>query len=279
MRIDEVELPEGDARLLARAFPEGLPPKQHGLFDDASPLRSLSRENAVLMGGGCALLLEVAHPLVAAGVARHSAFERDPLGRLQRTLAAISEIVFGSCEVALAAARRVDRAHRSVAGLLGDEIGRFDSQDRYSGRAVDLVLWVWATLAWTTLRVHERILVPVAPLDRERFHADHARVARLLGVPEDRVPATSDDFDRYFARVLRDDLAVGPEGRRIADALFALTARQGGAMGVPGAGLVLSLSTSLLPAELREPFGLEWSSRDEDRLERFVDSVRRLRRR
>ena len=63
----------------------------------------------MLFGGGCALLLEVAHPLVAAGVAEHSNFRRDPFGRLQRTLAAISAIG------ARAARRRARRGARGRA--------------------------------------------------------------------------------------------------------------------------------------------------------------------
>ena len=66
--MPDLQLPATDDELLALAFPQGPVGDRAGLFDDDAPIRRLSRENAVVMGGGCALLLEVAHPLVAAGV-------------------------------------------------------------------------------------------------------------------------------------------------------------------------------------------------------------------
>jgi uncharacterized protein (DUF2236 family) len=250
---------------------------QRGLFDDEAPIRRWSRENAVVMGGGCALLLEVAHPLVAAGVARHSDFRRDPFGRLQRTLAAMSAIVFGSAEQAEAAVRSIERAHEPVRGTLGRPAGAFAADAKYSGRDPELVAWVWATLAWTTVRVHERLLEPFDAAELEAFHADQARVAQLLGLSPERVPATRAAFEAYFAGVRREQLFVTDEARAIAEALFSAPA-SGLVAGVPGVGLARALATSLLPAELREPFGLGWSAADEERLDRFAEQVRRLRR-
>jgi uncharacterized protein (DUF2236 family) len=271
----DLRLPVDDDALLSLAGgPPGDP--QRGLFDDDAPIRRWSRENAVVMGGGCALLLEVAHPLVAAGVAHHSDFRSDPFGRLQRTLAAMGAIVFGSAEQAVAAARRIDRAHAHVRGRLVDAAGPFAAGTPYSGRSPALVAWVWATLAWTTVRVHERLLGPPAPAELEAFHLDQARVARLLGLPPERVPTSRAGFLARFEAVRRDQLHVTPEARAIARALFAPGTR-GAVAGVPGAGLARALATSLLPQELRQPFGLGWTSGDEERLERFLLGVRRLR--
>ncbi len=75
-----------DEELLRRAGIVDPPPAIEGLFHEGCWLRKISREKVLLFGGGRALLLEVAHPLVAAGVADHSNFREDPFGRLQRTL-------------------------------------------------------------------------------------------------------------------------------------------------------------------------------------------------
>ena len=88
-------LPEDDADLLAHAQPEGPDAGARGLFRDDSWLRRVSGAPVAIFGGGRALLLEVAHPFVAAGVAEHSAYRTDPFGRLQRTLAAMQAITFG----------------------------------------------------------------------------------------------------------------------------------------------------------------------------------------
>src|SRR5688572_14503814 len=64
-------------------------------FGPGSLLRKVAGESAGVLGGGRALLLQLAHPLVAAGVADHSNFRADPLARLERTLESMLSIVFG----------------------------------------------------------------------------------------------------------------------------------------------------------------------------------------
>ena len=76
----------------------------------------INREAALLLGGGRALLMQVAHPKVAAGVADHSDFQRDPLARLNRTLELSLALSFGSANEVRAAARQINRVHERVAG-------------------------------------------------------------------------------------------------------------------------------------------------------------------
>src|SRR5260221_7804043 len=114
-----------DDALRAHAGIDASIPAREGLFRERGWLRRVSREPSVLFGGGCALLLEVAHPLVAAGVAEHSDFRRDPFGRLQRTLTAITALSLEPRDAALAAARGVARAHARVRGRLDVEVGPF----------------------------------------------------------------------------------------------------------------------------------------------------------
>src|SRR5215210_5237936 len=52
-------------------------------------------EGALLIGGGRALILQVAEPRVAAGVAQHSNYRQDAWRRLYRTIDVTSRIVFG----------------------------------------------------------------------------------------------------------------------------------------------------------------------------------------
>src|SRR5262245_48911263 len=147
-------LPHHDDALLARTGIDPLPPEREGLFRNGGWLRRIHSQSALLFGGGRALLLEVAHPLVAAGVAEHSSFRTDPLGRLRRTLDAMHAIAFGDHAAALAAARGVERSHARVRGTLSADAGRYPAGTRYDGRDVDLVIWVWATLVDTALCVY-----------------------------------------------------------------------------------------------------------------------------
>src|SRR5438270_11377626 len=87
-----------------------------GLFPDNAVIRRVSSESILLLGGGRALLMQLAHPKVAAGVADHSGFEADPFGRLRRTLDATYNIVFGTEEEAQLTASKLWAVHERVTG-------------------------------------------------------------------------------------------------------------------------------------------------------------------
>ncbi len=265
-------LPESDSELLARAL-AGAEPGPRGLFPDGSWLRRVSGEGAALFGGACALLLEVAHPLVAEGVANHSRYREDPLGRLGRTLAAMNAMAFGSVPEALAAARSVEAAHARVRGQLATPTGAFTAGTPYDGRDPDLVRWVWATLAWTAREVYLRVAGPLSDEALSDYHREHGILARLIGVPAEAVPDTPDAFASYFDQTVAETLAVGATARDIAG--FILDPPP--AMRALGIGRARALAAALLPEPVREGFGLPWDAAREARLEDWLASVRAMR--
>ena len=97
--------------------PAGMATDRIGLFGPDTVTWRVNREAVLLAGGGRALLLQVAHPLVAAGVVEHSRFEADPWGRLYRTLDLTTKIVFGDAAVSAEASRRLRARHASVHGV------------------------------------------------------------------------------------------------------------------------------------------------------------------
>ena len=242
------------------------------LFPADCWLRRVSGEQAVLFGGGRALLLEVAHPLVAVGVAEHSNFRTDPFGRLRRTLDAMGAIAFGSRSRALAAARSVERAHRSVRGELGERAGLFPAGTLYFGRDPDLMGWVWATLVDTALVVYERFVQPVDETARDLYFADHSRMARLLGIPLDWLPENYAAFRTYFdAMVEGGTLSVTPTAREIAKSVLEPPVRSS------ATATVRTMTAALLPENLRSEFGLRLDARHAEKVEALVRSVRELR--
>ena len=114
-----------------------------GLFSPDSVAWKIDRERAVLLGGGRSLLMQLAHPRVARGVAEHSDFRRRPFRRLARTLTLSLDSVFGDRDVALRSAGRINAAHASVRG------------EGYSAFDPDLLLWVFATLADSAVLSYE----------------------------------------------------------------------------------------------------------------------------
>jgi uncharacterized protein (DUF2236 family) len=187
------------------------PSPELGLLGPASVSWTVFRELAVLLGGPCALLLQLAHPTVASAVDEHSSVASDPFGRGRRTFEAVYTVVFGDLENALAMAERVYRRHERVVG----------SGDRYRALDPALLLWVHATLWLVAQRVFEAVIRPLNPEERTAFFEESKRVAACYGIPEHAMPATEDDFRHYFQSMIDGSkLAVGGEALRQRRLLF-----------------------------------------------------------
>jgi uncharacterized protein (DUF2236 family) len=228
------------------------------LFGPRSITWRVNREGLLLLGGGRALLLQVAHPLIAAGVAAHSRFRAEPLARLWRTLDLMLTIVFADAADALAAVRAIERVHARVRGVLDAPVGPFPRGAPYDASDPELLLWVHATLVDTALLVYERFVAPLAPRARAAYHAESKVVARLLGIPPDLVPRTPGEFQDYLAGMIASDvLTVGAVGRDVADSVLRPPVSVVLRPAIPLANL---LTAGLLPPVLRTRYGLSWSA-------------------
>jgi uncharacterized protein (DUF2236 family) len=240
-------------------------------FAPGRPIWTVDREAVLLLGAGRALLLQIAHPLVAAGVADHSSFVADPWGRLRRTLDTSYALVFGGEEGARVAVQRMDAVHRRVHGSLKDSVGRFAAGTPYDALDPGLRLWVHATLIDTSLRVYPRFVRPLSRAEEAAYYQDSREIARLVGIPESVVPPTLDDFRAYVARTLAGDVAVGPTARALARHIF----HPPGAAGLASVGALLEpITAGLLPPEVRRQYGYAWSPARERVLAAFAASVR-----
>src|SRR6202043_2967063 len=94
-----------------------------GIFGPASLSWRVDREAAVFLGAGRALLLQLAHPWVAAGIAEHSRTLADPIGRFHQTFNTVFTMVFGTLDQSLAAARRLHRRHAALTGIVPSTAG------------------------------------------------------------------------------------------------------------------------------------------------------------
>jgi len=213
-----------------------------GLFPEDAVIRRVSGEPILLLGGGRALLMQLAHPQVAAGVADHSGFEKDPFGRLQRTLEATYTIVFGTTEEADLVARQLWAVHEHVTG------------PGYRANDPELLMWVHATLVDTALRVHARFLRPLSGKDAERYYQDSMVVAEVLGVPRDLQPPSLVAFGRYMRHMV-GTLEVTDTARQLADAVLHPRLPF---VAEPGLAFARELTAGLLPRPLRQQFGLGW---------------------
>lgn len=235
-----------------------------GLFGPGSISWRIDRELIVLAGGSCALLMQAAHPVVAAGVVEHSTYATDPFGRLLRTLTSSFDVVFGGRSRAEATLRRINAIHRSICG-------RLTADRAYSAMEPDALLWVHATLVDTALRMYGRFVAPLSADEEQAYHRECARVAQHLGVPPDRIPPTIGELRHWMDCSIADGtVRVTPHARHIARTVLrpvAILPRVAW-----DAAHLLSLST--LPAPLRQQYGIRWSAARERGVDRIAGFTR-----
>jgi uncharacterized protein (DUF2236 family) len=236
---------------LRLALPDGRP-GDPGLFGPGSETWRIGRERVLLAGGPPALLLQLAHPLVAAGVAEHSGFALAPLERLQATLDATLTVTFGDREQARAAAQRVAATHRGVRGVLPAAVGPYPPGTPYSALDPRLDLWVHATLVVAALDTYHLLVRPVSPERRGRYYEESKRFAAMFGVPEPLMPPTYEDFRRYVEDMV-GRLAVGEVARELAARILAPPVPAPLGLSRPA---LLALTAALLPPAVREAYRL-----------------------
>src|SRR5205085_11313408 len=163
--------------------------------------RRINAERLVILGWVRAILLQLAHPLIAAGVAEHSTFRDSTpaaLGRLHQTIGAMLALTFGdepARETALEAIRSI---HRRVHGALRTACGPFPAGTPYSAEDPALLLWVYATLIDSIVRVYDRLVMPLTDADRDAYCADAVDVAVALGADSGRVPRSWRALQTYL---------------------------------------------------------------------------------
>jgi uncharacterized protein (DUF2236 family) len=187
-----------------------VPPPHHGYFGPDSMSWRLYREPWVFVGGFRALLLQIAHPAVAEGVARYSNFRADALGRGYRTFAAMATIYFGTQAQADEVAAHLRRIHGRMPIEPSPE-GVTHHAWVGSASAPSLQLWVWATLIDTTFRVFEPAAAALhLPADwQAQFYAESRVAARVLGIPDSLIPPDLTAFEAYFQSILGQNNLLG----------------------------------------------------------------------
>ena len=216
------------------------------LFPPKSVTWRVGREATLLLGGGRALLLQLAHPGVAAGVAEHSDFRSRPLGRLLRTLELTLALSFGTRSQALEAARTINRTHERVRG------------QGYTATDPRLLLWVHATLIDSVFVTHDAFVRRLTPEERQGYYEEAQVVGSLLGIPSGTYPARLEGFEGYVREMLSlgsgtSELDVDDRARALAAAVL----RPPKPLGLTFLA-VPAITAGLLPGELREVYRLRW---------------------
>jgi uncharacterized protein (DUF2236 family) len=229
-----------------------------GLFGPGSVTWRVAREPFLIVGGGRALLLQVAHPLVAQGVVDHSGYERDPFGRLVRTVRWLISVTFGTTAEAERATCRLRAVHRAVRGTLapGNAAPGLPAGTPYRAADPDLSRWVLATIVESMLATHTAMVGGLPRDDADRLVREWRAVAPLVGVPLRHTWDGADELRDYVhAEVARlHPVAASRDAARVVlrPPLPTRALR-------PATAWLGFLTAGLLPTPLRHAYGLRWT--------------------
>jgi uncharacterized protein (DUF2236 family) len=231
---------------------------------DATIGWKLQREIILLLAWGPAILLQLAHPLVARGIADHSTFlteRRGRLRRLHRTVNAMLQLCFGTEPEARAVLARINGIHDRVNGRLPEVAGAFPAGTRYSAHDPALLAWVHATLIDMNVRVYELCVTPLPVEDRDRYCAEASAIEEPLGIPPGRLPRSFADLRRYMDAMLASgEIAVTDTARALAAAVVRPPVPR---VAEPALWFVRLVTAGLLPPMIRNDYGFPWGPRHE----------------
>jgi len=227
------------------------------VFDHHDPFRRHAAEGVLLLGGGAAILLQLADPRVALGVARHSGFRERPLDRLIGTLDYVYAVGFGDEATAKAAVRAVNARHAPVRG--GGGGGGAGSERAYSAFDADAQRWVASTLLAVALELEERLWGPLDASTADAIVRGYAPLGGRLQADASGWPRSRAEFDAWWRRRLAS-LEVTDEARGVARSLLSSSPALpfGASLALPPVRLI---TAELLPAELREAYGFRSTPR------------------
>jgi uncharacterized protein (DUF2236 family) len=218
---------------------------------ESAPIARVNGEAVVVLTGGRALVMQVAHPKVGAGVADHSDFQQRPWRRLYRTLSLMYLVSFADRTRADETAASIRRIHRHVTG------------PGYAASDPALLTWVNATLIDSALAAYQRFFRPLGDEEAEAFYQDATTIAEVLGAPRDRQPADLAAFRAYVEETLASIELTETAQEQVSTVLHPPVTRAAS----PLMAVSRQLTVGMLPPVLRQRLGLSWGPRREQALE------------
>jgi uncharacterized protein (DUF2236 family) len=214
----------------------------------------------ILAASAYALVLQLAHPTVAHAVREHSVYQRNPIGRLLRSTDYLAVMCFGRPDAALRSARALREMHKRIKGVAPD--GR-----SYHAFEPEAWAWVHVTLADAMIAGNRNFARAMSEDEREQFYAEWRAVGRLVQVGEADLPGDWAGYREYFDRMVADRLEDNDQvqsflefiRREVRSPLPMLDGWAWRVAWAPFGQLFWLVTVGLLPPELRERFGVDWS--------------------
>lgn len=202
---------------------------------------------SIAAAGSAAIIMEVLHPSVMAGVSELSSYRTEPLERARNTLGYVLRTTFGSTEAATALIARVKRVHSHIEGTRPDGVA-------YRALDPELIAWVHTCIPWAIMEAFHRYRRPLSVEERDRYLAEQAPIGLMGGA--ERVPTSMAELETYVER-MRPLMAMTEQTREF---IGFLAGDSDGAFGVGPRKqlenrLALAASMTLMPAWARHISG------------------------
>jgi uncharacterized protein (DUF2236 family) len=164
---------------------------------------------SVAAAGMGAIIMEVLHPSVMAGVFQQSSYATEPLKRAQNTLGYVMRTTFGNTEAATAVIEHVKHVHGFIEGTRPDGVP-------YRALDPELIAWVHTCIPWAIMEAFHRYRRPLTLEERDRYLAEHVRIGLMGGA--DWVPSSMAELDEYVER-MRPLMGMNEQTRQFIDFL------------------------------------------------------------
>ena len=197
--------------------------EDEGYFGPGSAVWQVHGSVATLIGGIRALLLQAAHPAALAGVATHSRYESDLLGRLEGTSRWLTITTFGSMSAIAREASRVNEMHKKVSG---EYIQKDGDQSSYQARDPRFLLWVHCAFTESFLYSHQACGYPINPSDpsdpsdpsiegADEYVSQWRKSAAPLGLMS--APSSVAELKATMDEFMKNELSYTPKTKMVVD--------------------------------------------------------------
>jgi len=239
--------------------------------------RRINAERLLVLAWVRAILLQLAHPLIAAGIADHSTFRGSTLAafaRFRHTVNAMIALTFGRDSERDAAVHAIRAIHRRVHGTLAQSCGPFSAGTPYSAEDAALLVWVHATLIESMVLVYEELVGCLSAAERDTYCGDAADLAVALGASNRDVPRTWNEVRAYMDdRFASGEIVVGQQALTLTASL--LSPFRPRRLVTPAISM---LAAGLLPSHVRRQYGFPWNRQRARRFRRTMVLLRLMRR-
>jgi len=241
----------------------------------------INAERIVLLGWGRAILLQLSHPLIAAGVYEHSGFRSTTwaaVTRLYHTVHAMLALTFGSEAEREKTLDGIRQIHQRVHGELKTATRRFPEGTPYSAEDPDLVLWVHATLLESVPMAYERFVGPLTIAERDAYCDEAAPLAIALKARSEEVPRTWAEARAYLDRMYGSGtLEVTEQAQTLSRAVLSPPAAAAW-VARPATWTNRIVTLGLLPPQIRRQYRFDWTRVNQRTFNALVPALRSMRR-